>query len=163
MKAEDDKHRRLPSEKGQPSDIRERTFAFALRAVKLFQFLQSRRDGAALILGKQYLRSSTSIGANVEEARSGESRADFIHKMGIAQKEARESPYWLRLLAASGLVGEKRIEPLMQETGEIIAVVTSIIVTSKRKTKGNVNPRPARAGRLMASSLARQNFILQHS
>jgi four helix bundle protein len=58
------------------------------------------------VIGRQYLRSATSIGANVEEAQAAESRPDFIHKMGIAQKEARESLYWLRLLRASGIVPE---------------------------------------------------------
>jgi len=60
--------------------------------------LQEKRDGAGWVLGKQYLRAATSIGANIEEAQSGETKADFIHKYGIAQKEAKESHYWLRLL-----------------------------------------------------------------
>jgi four helix bundle protein len=72
-------------------DIEERTLGYALRSVKLYQYLQSKRDGAGWIIGKQFLRSATSIGANVSEAQSGESRADFIHKYAIAQKEARES------------------------------------------------------------------------
>jgi len=77
--------------KKQPKEIRARTFAYALRAVRLYQYLQGKKDGAGWILGKQYLRASTSIGANVAEAQAGESRADFIHKLAIAQKEARES------------------------------------------------------------------------
>lgn len=86
-------------------------------------------------MSKQYLRSATSIGANIEEAQSGESRADFIHKYGIAQKEARESLYWLKLLSASGIVEKKRIDPLMQETEEIISIITKIIVNTKKKKK----------------------------
>ena len=74
------------------------------------------RTGAGWILGKQYLRCATSIGANVEEAQAGESRADFIHKLGIAQKEARESRYWLHLLAESGIVSTGKLRPLMKET-----------------------------------------------
>ena len=79
-------------------DIRERCLEYALWAIKLYQFLQAGKDGAGWILGKQYLRSATSIGANLEEAQSGQSKADFIHKMSISQKEARESLYWLYLL-----------------------------------------------------------------
>ena len=99
------------SEKGPPREIRARTFAYALRAVKLYQHLQKKKDGAGWILGKQYLRAATSIGANLAEAQAGETRADFIHKLGIAQKEARESLFWLQLLAESQLVGKVRLTP----------------------------------------------------
>ena len=78
----------------KPQDIRSHSFGYALRAVRLYQYLQERKDGAGWILGKQYLRSGCSIGANIEEAQASESRADFVHKLGVAQKEARESLYW---------------------------------------------------------------------
>ena len=117
----------------KPRDIRERSFEYALRAIKLYQFLQEGKDGAGWVLSKQYLRAATSIGANIEEAQSGQSKADFIHKMSIAQKEARESLYWLRLLAKSEILSTNRLESLIQETEELIAVITSII----RKTKQN--------------------------
>jgi four helix bundle protein len=120
------------TDKGPPQEIRARTFAYALRAVKLYQYLQKKSDGAGWILGKQYLRAATSIGANVAEAQAGESRADFIHKLGIAQKEARESLFWLQLLAESELVGQAKLRPLLHETGELIAVITAILVSSKR-------------------------------
>src|SRR5580698_1732052 len=100
----------------QPQEIRARTFAYALRAVKLYQFLQKKRDAAGWVLGKQYLRAATSIGANLAEAQAGESRADFIHKLGIAQKEARESLYWLQLLTQSMIVGDARLRSLEKET-----------------------------------------------
>jgi len=90
------------------------------------------KDGAAWVLGKQYLRAATSIGANLAEAQAGESRADFIHKLGIAQKEARESLFWLRLLTESKIVEVARLTPLIKETEELIAVVTAILVSSKR-------------------------------
>src|SRR6266700_1695636 len=77
-------------EEGKPKDIRQRAFAYALRAIKLYQALAERKDGAAWVLGRQYLKSATSVGANIEEAQSGETRADYIHKYGIAQKEAQE-------------------------------------------------------------------------
>lgn len=123
----------MKGERQKPWDIRERSFKYALRAIKLYQFLQEGKDGAGWILGKQYLRSATSIGANIEEAQSGQSRADFIHKYSIAQKEARESLYWLRLLAESEIVPPNRITSLMQETEELIAVITTIIVRAKNK------------------------------
>jgi four helix bundle protein len=118
--------------KAPPKEIRARTLAYALRAVKLYQHLQ-KKDGAGWILGKQYLRAATSIGANVAEAQAGETRSDFIHKLGIAQKEARESLFWLRLLAESKIVRDSRLAPLVEETEELIAVITAILVSTKRR------------------------------
>jgi len=93
--------------------------------------LQEQKDGAGLILGKQYLRSATSIGANIEEARSGESKPDFIHKYGIAQKETKETLYWLRLLGESEILPASRLASIIQETEELYAVITGIIVKAK--------------------------------
>jgi four helix bundle protein len=120
-------------------DIRSRSFAYALRAIKLYQYLQGRKNGVGWILGNQYLRSACSVGANVEEAQAGESRADFIHKLGIAQKEARESLYWLRLLSESAIVTKRQLEPLRQETKEIIAIITSILVKCKGRRGGQLS------------------------
>jgi four helix bundle protein len=89
-------------------DIRERTFEFALRIIKLSQQLEE-QAGVARTLGWQLLRSGTSIGANIEEAQAGQSKLDFISKNAIALKEARETVYWLRLLAASKVVSAKRL------------------------------------------------------
>lgn len=116
-----------------PREILARSFSYALRAIKLYHYLQRRKDGAGWIVGKQYLRAATSIGANIEEAQAGESRLDFIHKLGIAQKEARESRYWLHLLAESGIVGREKLEPLRRETEELIGVITAIIVSAKSR------------------------------
>jgi four helix bundle protein len=99
--------------KDQP-DIRERSFGCSLRAIKPYQVLQQGKDGAGWVLGKQYLRAATSVGANVEEAQSAESRPDFVHKYGIAQKEARESLYWLKSLAESGIIPSQRLRPLVR-------------------------------------------------
>ncbi len=68
----------------EPRDIRKRSYQYALRAIRLYQYLQKQRDSAGWIIGKQYLRAATSIGANLEEAQASESRADFAHKLGIA-------------------------------------------------------------------------------
>ena len=122
-------------------DIRERTVQYAIRAIELFRFVQRGRDGAGRIIAKQYLRAATSVGANVEEAHSGESRADFIHKLGIAQKEARECSYWLRLMADSIVVSSQRLAPIRRATEEIYAVLTAIIVNTKRKAKSQAENR----------------------
>lgn len=121
--------------RSQPQDIRARSFAYSLRAIRLYRFLQEQKDGAGWIIGRQFLRAACSVGANIEEAQSAESRADFIHKLGIAQKEARESLYWLRILGESGIVPRKRVQPLDQETEELLSVITSIIVNTKRKSR----------------------------
>jgi len=78
------------------SVIRDKSFAFALQVIKLFQFLQHEKK--EFIMSKQLMRSGTAIGALVREAEYAESKADFIHKMAIAQKEANETGYWLELL-----------------------------------------------------------------
>ncbi len=85
----------------------------------------------------QLLDSGTGIGSNLEEARAGQSRADFIAKARIALKEARESHYWLRLIERSGSVSPKRIHPLVQEANEIIAILTAIIKKASPPRKPN--------------------------
>lgn len=113
-------------------DICERTLDYALRAIDLFGHLQNAQNRAGWIIGNQYLRAATSIGANLEEAQAGESRSDFAHKCAIALKEARESLFWLRLLERAGIVPAPRLAPLIQETREIVAILTTIVVKTKR-------------------------------
>jgi four helix bundle protein len=84
-------------------------------------------------LGGSSSRSAASVGANVSEAKGAESRADFIHKYGIAQKEARESLYWLALMLRADLVSAAKLQSLIQETNELIAILTSILVKLKRR------------------------------
>jgi four helix bundle protein len=115
-------------------DIRERTFEFALRIIKLSQQLEE-QAGVARTLGWQLLRSGTSIGANIEEAQAGQSKLDFISKNAIALKEARETVYWLRLLAASKVVSAKRLSGLQSEADELARIIGSIIVSAKRGAK----------------------------
>jgi len=117
----------------EPQDIRKRVYQYALRAIRLHQHLQKQRDSAGWVIGKQYLRAATSIGANIEEAQASESRADFVHKVGIAQKEARESLFWLRLLTDSRIISNSRLKPLTKETEELIAVITAIVVNTKSR------------------------------
>lgn len=111
-------------------NICQRTFAFALRIVRLCQSLD-KSPGLSRTLGRQLLRSGTSIGANVTEAQSGQSKKDFISKMCIACKEARETHYWLRLLCESGIVREGLMEEIMGECNELIAILTSIIKNAR--------------------------------
>jgi four helix bundle protein len=116
----------------QPRDICERTLDYALRAVELFDHLQQSSRRAAWVIGNQYFRAATSIGANMEEGQGGESRSDFVHKCAIALKEARESLFWLRLLERGEIVPSSRLKPLIQETHEIVSILTAIVVKTKR-------------------------------
>ena len=97
--------------------VPDRTFQFAVRIVKLCQHLEE-SGGVARTIGKQLLRSGTSIGANVQEGQAGQSKADFISKNYIALKEARETLYWLKLLAATDILPESRLTPIAQEAEE---------------------------------------------
>ena len=116
---------------GKPEDIRERTFNFAVRVIRLCQYLDQ-KPGVSRTIGKQLLRSGTSVGANIEEARAGQSKPDFISKNAIALKEARETHYWLRLLTASKLLDESRVAELLAEADELMRVIAAIIVSAKR-------------------------------
>ena len=113
-------------------DIQQRTFDFALRIVKLCQYLDE-KPGVGRTLGRQLLRAGTSIGANIEEAQAGQSKLDFISKNAIALKEARETLYWLRLLAAAKIIPAERLSELQTEVEELMRIIGSIIVTAKGK------------------------------
>ena len=114
------------------SDIPQRTFDFSKRIITLCHFLFD-KPGVSRILAGQLLRSGTSIGANVEEGQSSQSEADFLNKYSIACKEARETHYWLRLFAETGIVPDKKLGELKKECDEIIAILTSIIIKIKEK------------------------------
>jgi four helix bundle protein len=114
-----------------PPEIRERTFQFALRVVKLCERLDE-KPGVGRVLYPQILRAGTSIAANVEEAQAGQSRPDFISKMSIALKEARETHIRLRILSAAGVVPARKLEPLISEADELTRILGAIIVSAKR-------------------------------
>ena len=114
----------------KPRDIQERAFAFAVEAVRLCQRLDE-KPGVGRTLGRQLLRSATSIGANMEEAQAGQSKADFIGKTSIALKEARETLYWLRLLEASEVSCDAQLPDLQNEAREIAKILGAIIVSAK--------------------------------
>ncbi len=109
--------------------IKTKSFAFAIRIVKLFQFLQS--DKKEYVLSKQLLRSGTAVGALYREAEQAESKKDFIHKMAIAQKECNESMYWLELLVATDYLTQEQFESINIDAIELIKLITSIIKSSK--------------------------------
>ena len=111
-------------------DIQERAFSFACRIVKFYQFLAKQR-GAGEVLARQILRSGTSIGANLEEATAGQSRADFISKCNIALKEARETHYWLRLFTETKVVSPEKLEGLLNESDELVAILTAIVKNAR--------------------------------
>ena len=116
------------------SDIRERTFAFAVRVVKLCKFLEKNSDVPKSVIN-QLLRAGTSVGANLEEAQAGQTKPDFIHKNSISLKEARESNFWLRLILATSQFDEKvktGIENLRNESLEIANIIAKIIVNSRK-------------------------------
>jgi len=100
--------------------------------------LLDERPGVSRTLASQLLRSGTSIGANVEEAQAGQSRADFLAKSYIACKEARETHYWLRLLVAGGVLPRERLAGLTDEANQLVAILTTIV----KKTRAN-RPRGA--------------------
>ncbi len=106
--------------------IQIKTFDFALGIIKFYTECKSQNE---FILSKQILRSGTSIGANVEEAIAAQSKKDFISKLSIANKEARETRYWLRLYHSSNLV-QIDIDPYLKEIEMIINILTKIIKTS---------------------------------
>ncbi|MBU0701746.1 four helix bundle protein [bacterium] len=112
------------------NEIQCRSYEFAIRVIKLVSGLPQTQ--ISKVLGGQILRSGTSVGANVEEAIGAYSKNDFTNKMNIAQKEARESNYWLRLIRDSGFLNKERMEPIIQESEEIIKILTSIVKTSKQ-------------------------------
>lgn len=114
----------------KPNIIKEKSFAFALRIVKLYKFL---RDQKEFILSKQLLRSGTAIGALVREEEHAESKADFIHKMAIAQKEANETDYWIELLYQSEYLNKESYRSITSDIKEINKILASIIISSKGK------------------------------
>jgi four helix bundle protein len=113
--------------------VKDKSFAFAIRIVKLYQFLKD--DKKEYVISKQLLRSGTSVGALIREAEHSESKADFIHKMAISQKEINECIYWLELLKATEFLNQQQFESINLDAIEIIKLITSIIKTSKSYTK----------------------------
>ncbi len=114
----------------KPNIIKDKSFTFALRIVKLYKFLVENKE---YVLSKQLLRSGTAIGALVREAEHAESKADFIHKMAIAQKEANETDYWIELLYQSEYLKVSQYNSIIVDIQELNKILASIIITSKER------------------------------
>ena len=112
------------------SIIEKKSYAFALRIIKLYTYLTNKKK--EYILSKQVLRCGTSIGANVKEGVQAESKSDFIHKLNIALKEASETDYWLNLLKDSEIIDNTSFESISKDCIELIKIMTAIIKTSRK-------------------------------
>lgn len=114
--------------------VKNKSFAFAVRVVRLYQFLCEQKK--EFVLSKQLLRSGTSVGAMVREAEHAETKNDFKHKMGVAQKEINETIYWLELLKETDYLTAEQFESINKDAIEIIKLVTAILISAK----ANINP-----------------------
>lgn len=112
------------------SILKDKSYSFAIRIVKLSQLLQT--DKKEFVLSKQVLRSGTAIGALIREAEFGQSKADFIHKMSISLKEANETEYWLCILKDTNFIDQNLFESLHSECKELIAMLVSSVKTAKQ-------------------------------
>ena len=119
----------MKDEVGNPSDLQKRTKEFALRIIRMFATLPKSTE--AQVLGKQVLRSGTSVGANYREAHRARSKAEFISKVGDCLKELDETAYWFELLTESDLVPSSKLSALQDECQQLLAIFTSIAKKAK--------------------------------
>lgn len=120
--------------KGTKSIIADKAYAFALQIISVYKELKKENE---FVLSKQILRSGTSIGANVNEAISAISKKDFVFKLGISLKEARETKYWLNLLKDSGFINQETYNKSNKDCDELIKILSSIILTTKERYLNN--------------------------
>ena len=113
------------------NDLRDRTKRFALRVIRLCEALP--RGKVADVIGRQLLCCGTSVGANYRAACRARSQAEFIAKMGIVEEECDECLYWIELMIEAGLISEDRLEELMSEADELLAITVSSIKTARKK------------------------------
>ncbi|MBI4656502.1 MAG: four helix bundle protein [Elusimicrobia bacterium] len=109
--------------------VREKTYDFALKIIRFYKDLLEKNE---FVLSKQLVRCGTSIGANVEEALAGQSRKDFLSKMSIASKEARECNYWLRLMRDGKYIEGENLQDFIDKSDELIKILTSIVKTTSQ-------------------------------
>jgi len=131
-------------------DIQERTFRFAVRIITLVGTLP--RTVAGIEVGRQLVRAGTSVGSNMQEADEALSKKDFVNHVRIARKEARESRYWPRLIAAGGLLNDPEVEGLTQEASALVRILSGIVGSATR-------PRAAGAAALVMGSLVIASFV----
>ena len=109
--------------------IQEKSFRFAVKSIHIYKTLQTRKE---YILSKQLLRSGTSVGANIRESANAQSKADFVHKIHISQKECAESIYWLDLLKETDYITLEEYADLHEPAKELLRIIRSIILTTKK-------------------------------
>ena len=115
----------------EKSKIQETSYQFAIRIINLYKYLSEKKK--EFIVSKQLLRSGTAVGALVREAQNAESKPDFIHKLGIAQKECDESIYWLELLKDTKFISEKQFSSINSDAITLLKMLKSAILTTKQK------------------------------
>jgi four helix bundle protein len=113
------------------SIVKTKSFELDVRGVNFYKWLVAERK--EFIMSKQFLRSVTSVGANVREAVNAQSKPDFIHKLSISQKECDESMYWLEILIATNYISNAEFESMHKQCEEVLKIIKSIIITSKKK------------------------------
>ena len=117
------------------NNLKEKSFRFAVRIINLYKYLSHEKK--EFVISKQMLRSGTSIGANIREAQNAESKPDFIHKLGISQKETDETMYWIELLKETDYLDEKQFLSIYSESKELLKIIRSINLTTKNNLKNN--------------------------
>jgi four helix bundle protein len=116
------------NEKQNP--LKDKSFAFAVRCINLYKYFTDNKK--EFVLSKQLLQSGTSIGANIREAQNAESKADFVHKLFISQKECDETMYWLELLQATEFLSQEEYNSINNEAQELLKMLRSSIITTKK-------------------------------
>ena len=111
--------------------VAKKAYSFALEIIKTYKFLVNEKK--EYVLAKQLPRLGTSIGANISETISGQSKGDFVHRLNIALKEARETSYWIKLLKDSEYISQKVFERISEKCSELIKILCSIILITKQK------------------------------
>ena len=122
----------MEHETRQENVVLNKSYRFAVRIMKLGKYLQQEQH--EFVVSKQITRSGTSIGANIIEAQQGQSKADFIHKMSIALKEAKETNYWLRLLYESQYLSAEAFDSMITQCAELERLLVSIVKSARRNT-----------------------------
>jgi len=115
--------------------LKDKSFHLAVRIVNLYKLLTERRK--EYVMAKQLLRSGTSPGAMIREAKNAESSKDFVHKLGIAQKETGETMYWLELLSATDYLTKEEFDSIFNDTEEVMKLLTTSIKTKKKNMESN--------------------------